>query len=145
MKKALTKYLLSLCIIWLSGYDLLSAHILHESAFFSLIKVPNGSDYASFESVRHNQPSINAASTSPVEKGFKKIEAAEKEVEEDDLSYSRKHLQSSDYITSIFFYALIFGYLVHHIKIKRSFLFREFSSYFSSFRSLHIIFRVFRI
>ena len=144
MIKTLIKYLLSLCILLLSGYGHLSAHAYKESTFYAPLKNLQGSAQVSFDFVKNDQTFIIGSSSSGTEKENCIIEATdikENEEEEYELISFKKHLASSNFFTAIFC-ALTFGYF--YCTFKKILPFWNRLSYITSYR-WYVVFQVFII
>lgn len=140
MIKFLIRFLLSLCILLLSGYSHLHAHAYQELSSYALIKNLKGSEHVSFRTVQNVQTFISSLSPSVTEKSFK-VEAAEIEEEENKSVSFKKYLENSNYLTAVF-YVLALAYFFRYI--KTSLLFCKHFSYTLSQRR-YLIFHVFRI
>lgn len=141
MIKGLIKYLLPLSILLLSVYGQLAAHTYKESTFYSPIKNHlRGSAYAFLGTLQNGQAFITKSSSSDPEKKLK-IAATLIEKEENELHSSKKYVESSHFLTSIFCTQLL-EYLFR--SIHKGFLFCKHFSNTSSYR-WHLIIQVFRI
>lgn len=140
MVKALIKYLLLVCILLASGVSHLSAHKIKENTSY----IATGSEHASLGILlQADQVFTKTPSSSDTEK-HSIIEIAEIEIEEEDdewISF-KKHLESSHYLTTLF-YAYLPEYFSQHKKNCLA-LYKQFS-HCSTPESLYLIFRVFRL
>jgi len=141
MIKVFIRYLLSLCILFFSGYSLLSAHIYRQNAFNLSIDNKESKDL-SFCTLQHDQEFVSkpSASSSGINSNNDKIIAPGKE-EENKLSSWIDHLTSRDGTIS-FFYSGTSGFL--YSCLQKSQIFYTYFTYSSS-SSYYLIFRVFRI
>ena len=150
MVQFLIRFFLSLYILLLGGYSQLSAHPSEGRDFYALIKNLKDAEQPNFDAEQDSTAFTLKAASSGTEKGSAKktdvaeiVEVEEEEEEEDDESISfKKDLNGSHYYAAIF-YDHLPEYFCHLIKNRLSFC-KPFS-YFPSFRSLYLIFRVFRI
>jgi hypothetical protein len=139
MVKAFIKYLLLVCILLASGVSHLSAHKIKESTSYAA----TGSEHASLGILQADQVFTNKSSSSDTEKNFI-IEIAEIEIEEEDdewISF-KKHVESSHYLTTLF-YAYLPEYF--YLRTKNCLAFYKRFSHRSTPESLYLIFRVFRL
>jgi hypothetical protein len=123
MAKSLTQFLSFLCILLLGGFAQFDGHVLPLMA----------DDCGQSENATvciEPQLTIKPFSSAS-EKTVFRIEATEKEIEEDDLVFSKKSLQSNSSFAAVFF-ALILGYFFHSLRKHLAFCKRF--SYFVSYR-----------
>lgn len=141
MKKVLFSLFLSLTVLLLSGYGLVSAHHAQGDIGLPSDKTLSQSDQVNFASILRDRSFILQSPCSGTEKETGKVIIAENEIEEENLNHVRKYVESSSAFTAII-YALVLGYFFRYLK-KRVSLRGRFSSFTSS--RCYILFRVLRI
>ena len=141
MIKFILRFALSLIILLSSGCILVFDHYYSENTNCSSAKDLECSPGTSFTAARTDYGQITQSSSSCSERNVA-IEVAEKEIEEDELSSSRKYFQLSSYFTDPF-HPLTHAHLFQHLKGR--FPFSGHFCYLSSYGSLYIIFLVFRV
>jgi hypothetical protein len=142
MIKALLKYLLSACILLLSGHSFLHAHANQDRIRHSSIKNLETSALAGFCIVQNSLTPMIRSLSSGREKENNDLNALVvcDNDDDDELISFKKHPGSSHYSASIFF-AQTSGYFSGHGK-KTTPSYQRFS-YAPSYR--HLVFRAFRI
>jgi hypothetical protein len=138
MTKALMKYLLSLCILLLSGYGHLYAQPHQEGTTHPLKGVVHA---ASIGTLQHDLAAILKVSKPSAEKERNNLYSTESEKEEDESLSFHKIVDNTHFIAAVFYahaLALLLSVLARVLHFCKHF------SYFSSHR-LYLIFRVFRI
>ena len=144
MAKAVVKYLLTLCILLLSGYSQLSAGAHLGSRGHSPAVRFAGSEWNSSVASLPRPSFIVKSPSSGTKKDLTSEVAEIVEVEEeDDKSTASKKIGASDHHFTTLFYALTAEYFSTSFKNCLSFC-KQFSL-FSSHPALYIILRVFRI
>ena len=142
MIKALAKYLLLFNIILLSGYGQLSARNHKERSNHCSKKIIQDTKHASSDFEQKDDPCIVKASTPADSKNERQeVCVAEKEIEEDEVTSSKKSLERSSVSLSNF-YAL--SQECFSLYIKNSLTFFKRFSYFTSY-IWYILFQVIRI
>lgn len=140
MKSFLIKFLVSL-IILLSGGGSLNAHTEKDTAPYSSIKSLEKAEQLNL-GLEYIKRDYTVKSGAPVtEKQGDKIHATDNEIEEDETSSFKKHLETSKYFITDS-YSQNHEYFCHYI--KRRLAIRKRFFYFSSYK-WYIIFGVFRI
>jgi hypothetical protein len=124
MAKSLTQLLSFLYILLLGGLAQSDGTMLLSSVGVSV------QSKSATVCVQPQVLTIKPFSTSS-EKTVIRIEATEKEIEEDELIFSKKSLESSSSFAAVFF-ALILGYFFHSLRKRLAFCKRF--SYFISYR-----------
>lgn len=142
MKSILVRYVLSLCILLLSGYGQLHAHASRTSIHSSSSGTVERSEQVSFEAPKNNLPSIRQLSA-PDRPRISIIDAQEvREEDEHDLIPAKKKRQFGTDEFAAVFCALTRGYFLSCIQEILPFF--NFFSDTPSFRR-HLILQVFRI
>ena len=142
MIKALIKYHILLCILLLSGYTQLSAHIFEENAFYYQINILNGSGDSTFENEELPHPSLVNFATSSSERNLL-LEDTDVEEEEDERHSAKKKVERLSYFTSLFYVQhLESGFFKRYVKNHLSFC--KYLHHVSSL-SWYLVFEVFRI
>lgn len=133
------KYLLSLCILLLSSFSQLSAHINAEHTSYSPTENTEGLIPASLNAIEHSRTFM--LSSYPGSELELRIEVTDVEEKEDEWISPLKYLESSDFSTAAF-HALAFEYLSRHFN-KGSPFYGHFSHVTS--HGWYILFQVIRI
>ncbi|MDO1446431.1 hypothetical protein Q0590_09240 [Rhodocytophaga aerolata] len=140
MIKTIVIYLLSLCILLLSGYSQLRPHRHQESAFHSTKKQLRSSAQNLFRKAPTSQAFISSTSSSGTEKkpvmNFTSIEK-----EENEQLSSKKYIRSNCSFSSSF-YSQVLGFLFAFV--PKGYPFSKHYSAISTNRR-HLIIQVFRI
>jgi hypothetical protein len=143
MNKFLIRFFLSLYIFLLGGYSLLNAHAYEGYVHHSTINLSKKSDVASFVKERSNLVLIEKPTSSVPKKERFRIEITEKEMEEDELVTHKKNLVVSNCFTAFFDTDAHGSFIRRYLKTRLPF--GKHFSYLFSYKSLHLIFQVFRI
>lgn len=141
MVKVAAKYILSLCILLLSGYGYLSAHTVHDS--FAADASAQEQSYVDTDFGNQALPLNIITSRTERKKSKDPLEfAEEEEVEENKESSSKRLLEISDFFVVLLDtkQALFYSQF-----IKSRLLFCKYSSYYSSEESLNVTFGIFLI
>lgn len=143
MSKAFVKYLLSISILFLCGYSILSAHTYLENT--NNAQEANQSVKENALCVALDQDQAYFINNSPYssEKNFT-VESSVFEIEEqeDEWITFKKFVENVQYLSTLF-YALTLGFF--SLYIKNRLYFCKQSTYFSFLQPLYLRFRVFRI
>ncbi len=141
MIKAFKTFLLTLCILLLSGYGQLFAHALEQSTFTSSLKSLNRDELASKGSIQTiHSSSISFPTSGTTKSKHKQIVTAEYESEENEFFALKKFLQNNDFIAAVlytFISAFLFRYFGKLLPIGKQLL--QFSC------KRYILIQVFRI
>ncbi|MBT1706216.1 hypothetical protein [Chryseosolibacter indicus] len=136
--KAFVNYLLSLCILLVSG---VGQFLCYANTSDSLIQQSlKGRSHADFRTKNDSRFFVIKTSSSGKEKPTFKIDATENEVEEDEVTSSKKQLEDADYAHAILF-TQILGWFFSQSKQVLPFC----KSYSCNSSDLYLVFQVLRI
>jgi hypothetical protein len=138
--KFIISFFLSLLILLSNGFKQGYAYN-HQDNYYSHAKNHKALEDARLGTFPNRRDCIDPSSSFPIATNFL-LAIIETEVEEEELSHSRKYLEISSYYVSLF-NPQAFGYFLHYLKKRLPFC-RHFS-YLTSDWSLFTIFQVFRI
>jgi hypothetical protein len=141
--KSVIRYILFFSILAAGGYSQLAAHTYSctDSTFYSTVQHLIQAEHPGLPIVQHHHNSVIKSSRSGTLKANHKIDVVENEIEEDEVSSSKRHSDGRGvYVTSGFVYSVA---SVFDAVAKFSPLYNNNSYYTSSDR--YIVFQVFRI
>ena len=118
----------------------MSAHPYKEGALYASLKDLNWSALADICVAQHNRNLIIKSSSSSTEKGNYVIDVAENEVEESELIFSKKHIDSNNHAAAIVFPEALACFSNQR---KKTLPIAQYLSYISPYR--YLVFQMFRI
>ncbi|AMM49910.1 hypothetical protein TH61_00200 [Rufibacter sp. DG15C] len=130
-----------LCILLSSGYSLLYAQSPAVASFSPIQLLQDSFTGENVGSSQHDQLPFFKAVTPDAEKGLSFLYSTESEIEEDELAFFKKVLESSSYFTALL-YVHIIAFLLGSLACVLRFC-QQFS-FFSTHR-LYLLFGVFRV
>jgi hypothetical protein len=141
MIKAFMKYLLMLCILLSSGYSLLYAQSPAAGSFSPIQLLQDSFNGESVGTTPYDRAPVFKAVIPDAEKGWSILFSTESEIEEDELAFIKKVLETSSYFTALLYVHLLAFLLGSLACVLR---FCKHLSFFSTHR-FYLLFGVFRV